>query len=490
MSRNEKLPSIKKNYLYTLGFQILQIIVPFITTPYVSRVLGAEKIGAFSYVNATFLYFQLIAVLGIGTYSQVEAAKIRRNKKELSQFFAEVMTLRWITTGVSAIIYFVFIVFQKEYISLYAVEFIALFGYAIDVTWLYEGVENFKHIMIKNTAVKLLSIVCIFLFIKSTKDTVIYLLINVCGIFIGNASVIPYIKNYISLEQLERLHLKKHFQQTMVYFLPTIASTVLLTVDKLMLGYLTESKVYNGYYEQAIKIDTIVFSVFSSFYHTMRSRMAYLFSGNEEKEIKRLMKKTFNFIALLSIPVSIGIFVVSDFFVIWFFGKEYKPVIDLLKIMAPWLLIKPMSNCFLDQYLTPNGRQKTSNIIIWTGAVINLILNYFFINAFMARGAAAATLLSEVIMLLLSWVCCKDILSVGDWICISKKYLISGLGMLIILNIVSMKLKADVISTMILVAIGVAVYIGCLIILRDSFFLDQINSFVGKFKQRYRRGNQ
>ena len=142
MSRNEKLPSIKKNYLYTLGFQILQIIVPFITTPYVSRVLGAENIGAYSYVNATFLYFQLIAVLGIGTYSQVEAAKIRRNKKELSQFFAEVMTIRWITTGVSAIIYFGFIVFQKEYISLYAVEFIALFGYAIDVTWLYKVLKT------------------------------------------------------------------------------------------------------------------------------------------------------------------------------------------------------------------------------------------------------------------------------------------------------------------------------------------------------------
>lgn len=490
MNDKEKLPSLKRNYVYTLGFQILQIIVPFITTPYVSRVLGAENIGAYSYVNATFLYFQLIAILGIGTYSQVESAKIRKNKEKLSQFFVEVMTIRWITTGISSIMYFGFIVFQKEYISLFVVEFIALFGYAIDVTWLYEGVENFKHIVIKNTIVKLLSVVCIFLFVKSSKDTVIYLLINVCGIFIGNASIIPYIKNYITLKNIRRLQLKKHFQQTMVYFLPTIASTILLTVDKLMLGYLTESKVYNGYYEQAIKIDTIVFSIFSSFYHTMRSRMSYLFSGNEEKEIKRIMKKTFNFIALLSIPVSIGVFVVSDFFVIWFFGKEYIPVIDLMKIMAPWLLIKPMSNCFLDQYLTPNGRQKTSNKIIWTGAAVNLILNYFFIRAFMARGAAAATLLSELVILLLSWICCRDILSIREWYHISKKYLLAGTVMLIILNIVLTKLKADVVSTIIIVVIGAVVYMVALIIMRDSFLLEQINAFFNRLDLKNRRDNQ
>lgn len=487
MNEKEKLPNIKGNYLYTLGFQILQIIVPFITTPYVSRVLGAQNIGVYSYVNAMFLYFQLIAILGIGTYAQVESAKIRNDKDKLSQFFAEIMALRWITTGISSVLYFIFIAFQKEYKQLYAVEFIALLGYAIDVTWLYEGVENFKHIMIKNGIVRLLSVMCIFLFVRTDDDTALYFLINVSGILIGNISVIPYLKKYISLKNIEKLYLKRHFQQTLIYFLPTIASTVLLTMDKLMLGYLTEGKLQNGYYEQAIKVDTIVFSLFSSFYHTMKSRMSYLFSGNERKEIKEMMKKTFSFITFLSIPVSIGIFIVSDFFVVWFFGDEYLPVVGLLKIMAPWLFVRPMSNCFLDQYLTPNGHQKTANAIIWTGATVNLILNYFLINVFMAKGAAAATLLSEVVMLSLSWFCCKDILTVSEWIHISKKYLLSGMGMLFVLKIVSIRLKANMISTIVLVVIGGVFYIGSLIVMRDSFLLVQINGFINQFRLKYRR---
>lgn len=486
MKERKKLPNIKVNYLYTLGFQILQIIVPFITTPYVSRVLGAENIGIYSFVNAMFLYFQLIAILGIGTYAQIESAKLRDNKEKMSQFFSEIMIIRWITTGISAILYYIFITSQDEYRQLYIIEYIALLGYAIDVTWLYEGVENFRYIVIKNVAVRLLSVICIFLFVRHDNDIAIYLLINVSGNFIGNISVIPYIKNYVSLKNLKRLCLKRHFQKILVYFLPTIASTILLTMDKIMLGFLTGDKAQNGYYEQAIKIYTIIFSIFSAFYHTMKSRISYLISNNEEDRIEELMTKTFNFIVFLSVPLSFGIFIVSDFFVDWFLGIEYHFVSELLKIMSPWLLIKTMSNCFLDQYLTPTGHQKTVNIIIWAGAAINLILNYIFIRRYMANGAAIATLLSEFIILIMSWFSCKNVLKISQWIYVSKKYFISGVCMLIVLKVISTRLKSNIISTIALVLFGSGIYLGGLIIMKDYFLLEQINIFSNKFKKLYK----
>ena len=100
-----------RNYLYNLMYQIITIILPIITTPYVSRILGADGIGKYSLTSTYAQYFVLFGMIGLGMYCSREIAYVRDDKYKLSKIFWELNFLRFITMGTSVIIYILFCVY-------------------------------------------------------------------------------------------------------------------------------------------------------------------------------------------------------------------------------------------------------------------------------------------------------------------------------------------------------------------------------------------
>ena len=476
--------SLKSNYLYTLSYQILLIIAPLITAPYISRVLGAENIGIYSYTSANVTYFILFGVLGLSTYSQREVAKRRDNEKKLSQFFVESVVVRLMTMGMSIVVYMIFIHMQSEYKVMYEIHMTLLIAQLVDITWLLQGLEKFKAIAIRNLIIKILTVIMMFVFVKSADDLYVYTWINGLGTLLGNMSVIPYAKKNICLKNCERLHLVKHLKTTMIFFLPSIASVLITTVDKMMIGYYTVAKLQNGYYEQATKIELLIFSVFSSLNIIMRPRMAYLSAGGKNEEIQEKMWLSVQYVITLALPMSFGLFCVADHFVPWFFGEEYFPVIGLLKIFAWWLSFKAVSNCILEQYIIPMGGEVTATKIFWIGAVVNVILNAWLIPGRGAAGAAVASVVSEFVILAMTYWKSSHVIPLKKIIKVSWKKFLAVLIMMAILLYTNFLFSATVISCVIQIIFGVAIYLTSLLVLRDQFLTEILRNSVKIMRKR------
>ena len=188
--------SIAKNYLYNLTYQILTLILPLITTPYVSRVLGAEGIGIYSYTYSIVSYFILFGGLGIALYGKREIAYVQEKKEERKRIFYELVFFRAITLVIGIAVYCIFFVNSEPYGVYYKIWLIELIATMIDISWFFQGLEEFKRTVVRNIIVRLASVTLIFVLVKAPSDLNKYLMIYAIADLIGNLSLWLYLPKY------------------------------------------------------------------------------------------------------------------------------------------------------------------------------------------------------------------------------------------------------------------------------------------------------
>ena len=333
--------SVEKNYLYNLIYQMLVAVIPLIVTPYVGRVLGAEGVGAFSYTTAMTGYFALFGNLGVATYGQLKIAGERNNKHEMSKTFHELALLRifLMTIVLGAFFIFVFTASQKENRTLYLVLIVQIVAAMFDISWFLQGLEEFKKIVLRNTIIKVISVVLIFAFVKKQSDLYLYAFIMNGSTLLGNLSIWLFIPSFIEKVSIRELRPFSHLKACLTYFIPTIATTVYLTLDKTMIGWFTSTNVENGYYEQANKIEQMAVTVVTSLSVVTMPRMAYLFKNNETEKLKNRLEQTISFISMIAVPMCFGMAAVSDYFIPLYLGNDFLPSIVLLKIFSLLLIV-------------------------------------------------------------------------------------------------------------------------------------------------------
>ena len=232
-----KKQSITKNYLYNLSYQILTMFLPLIITPYISRVLGANNIGIYSYTLSVTTFFILFGSLGVALYGQREIAYHQNNKMKYSYIFWEVLILRCISMAISlGIYYFTFGIGNNEYNIYYQILMFEIIGNIIDISWFFQGLEEFKKIIFRNALIKLISLLLIFIFVKRIEDLVIYFFIYVGSTFFGNLSLWLYIPQKIEKINLNKIRVGRHLKPTIALFIPQIAIQLYTILDKVMIG--------------------------------------------------------------------------------------------------------------------------------------------------------------------------------------------------------------------------------------------------------------
>lgn len=477
-------PSIKKNYIYSLLYQILSMITPLITAPYVSRVLGADGMGIYSYTSSYMTYFSLIAALGTSSYGTREIARCRNNQKDYSKKFWEIELLTVFTTLASLVAWLVLIMASHRN----RVYFIALIPQLVatifDISWFYTGHEKIGYTVFWNAICKIVGAICIFAFIKDKSDVVLYLFLNASIIMLGNISMWVFLPRMLVKVNHREFKFKRHFHETLIYFVPTIATTVYTVLDKTLIGVITQDNYQNGYYEQANKIINMAkTAVFVSVNSVMAARISYLFAENKIDEIKARIEKSMNFILLLGFAATFGVVAVAKDFVPVFFGDGYEPVVSLLYWMSPLILIIGISNCLGSQYYNPAGLRLQSSKYIITGAVVNLIMNLILIPKLGAVGAVIGSNVAELTISALYLKNCNGYLNISQVLNCSYKRLIAGMTMIVIVKTVSWSSLSGLALLICEVMTGAVVYFFVLFVLKDNMLKDALLLLKEKVKK-------
>ncbi len=476
--------TITKNYIYNLTYQILILILPLVTTPYISRILGAENIGIYSYTVSIATYFILFGSLGIALYGQRQIAYEQRKLKKLSKTFWEIIILRFFTMTISMLIFYFIFVKGEQYETYYKILLLELLANCFDISWLFQGLEEFKKTVIRNIIVKLISVIAIFTFVKSVNDLEIYFLIYVLSNLIGNLSLWAYLPKYLKRVKLKQLNIIQHLKPTIGLFIPQIAIQVYTILDKTMIGAIIADKSEVGYYEQSQKIVKILLTVITSLGTVMLPRIANTFVSGDKAKVTSYMKKSFNMVFLLAFPMLFGVIAVSKSFVPVFFGQGYDKVTILMNIISPILLLIGLSNVTGTQYLLPTKRQKEYTISVVCGAIINFLMNIGLIYKFGAVGASIGTVIAESTVTLIQMYTVRKDFKLKEIFQLARNYFLSSIIMFIICLIIGKFIKNNLISIIIQVVIGGITYGSCLLILKDNFIFE----IFGRIKNKI-RGN-
>ncbi len=499
--------SLVKNYFYNLIYEVLILVLPIITTPYLARVLGAEKIGIYTYTYSIVTYFILFGSLGVAMYGQREIAYAQDNLEARKRIFFEIVIFRFTTIILSTLVYSFFFMRSGEYSLYYRILLFELIGAAFDISWFFQGIEEFKRTVTRNVLVRICSVTLVFIFVKTKEDLAKFTLIYSLADCLGNMSLWLYLPKYLKGVKVRNINFLRHLPQITLLFVPQIANQIYKILDTTMIGKLVSDKSETGFYEQGQRVIRLLLTIVTSLGTVMIPRMANTFATGDKKKIREYLNLSFNFVFFLGFPLTFGIVSVAKAFVPVFLGDGYDKVVTLIYLICPIILLMGVANVIGTQYLLPTKRQKEFTISITIGLIVNFVLNYILIKLYASIGACIATVLSQLVVDGVQFFFVREDINGKEILKLTRKYLVSSLVMFGFCFAVRKLLSVSSISNfiygfakeekngefmfnIILVAIqvlvGVITYIGMLIILKD----DYIYKFINKLKEKISNRNK
>ena len=343
---------IKKNYLLNSINQVLVLIIPLITTPYLSRVLEPDGIGIYSYKSSITAYFVLFATFGISCYGQRAISYCQDDVYRRSVTFWETTIIKALSSSIS-LLFFLIMASQSASSTLYYIMSLNIISCLFDISWFYQGIEDFKSITIRNLFFKTLNVICILIFVRKKSDIYIYSLITLGGMALNSISLWMGIRRHIRFITLNQLHPLRRLPVVLSLFAPSIAIEIYTVLDKTMIGWITKDSFQSGYYEQALKITKTALAVVTSMGAVMMSRIGHYHAIKEKEKLNSTLYDSFRFVWFISIPICFGLIAISNNFVPWLFGKGYDDVSLLIRILSPLVVFIGISNVTGIQYLVP-----------------------------------------------------------------------------------------------------------------------------------------
>ena len=391
------ISNVKKNFLYQSVYQILMVITPLITSPYISRILGAENIGVYNYYYSIAYYYGIFSALGISNYGNRSIATIRtEGKNERSNKFWEIFFMQAIASLIVVLFFIIHLIStrDKERMNL-SIEGLYILSVCLDISWFFFGIENFKITVARSFIIKLITVVSIFIFIKTSEDLYKYTFIMAAGALISSLVLWRYLIKVVDKPKIKITSILPHFKPNLLLFIPVISLAIFHYMDKIMLGMMSSMEEL-GYYSNADKVINIPMGLIISLGTVMLPRMSKLRAENEIGKVNQYLNNSIIFSVWMSCALCFGIAAVAEDFIPLFFGEGFEKCTVLLQLLSPVVIIKSWSNVFKTQFLIPAHKDKEFTISVLMAAVINIILNFQLIPILGAVGAVIGTLVAEL----------------------------------------------------------------------------------------------
>ena len=472
-----------KNYLYNASYQILNMLIPLITVPYISRVLGAHDVGINEYTNSWVTFFYLMGQMGVTLYGNREVAYHREDLYERSRTFWGVEALQLLTVSASLLAYlFAVFTFSTTFKYYFLMQGLWIIATGLDISWYFMGLENFRVTVVRNSVVRLVSVFLIFGFVKNVNDLGKYILILGGTQLVGNLTLWPYLRGNVIWVNIKKWHPFKHFYPALLLFIPTITTQVYLVLNRLMLGRMSTQTAL-GNFGQSDKIVKFVLAVVTATGTVMLPHVANKFAKGDIKGVRASLYSSFNFVSAISIPMMFGLMAISQVFAPWFLGQQFEPSGKIMFIEAPIIVLIAWSNVTGTQYLMPVNRVKEFTTSVTIGAVSNVIFNLFLIEAWGANGAALATVGSEFLVTVSQLIMIRKTISRRRLFREQWKYIAIGLVMFIVVNRISTTINMTIANLVLEVLVGALIYFLGLVLTRASIIDEAQKLFKAKFSK-------
>lgn len=478
--------SIKRNVILNGIQQIVTLLLPFITVPYLTRVIGKDGIGTYSYTSSIIQYFILFGTIGLSLYGTREIAYVRNNKKQCDQAFWQIQFLRMSCCTLALLVYVaILVLFQPDYKVCMYIQIFALLANMIDISWYYQGIEEFDKIVFRSVLCRIIGTVCIFVFVRSSNDTWIYVLIQVLILFLGNVALwIPASKS-IESPNIDYKKVLIIIRPAIALFIPQVAIELYAVFDKTMLGFLsTVGDV--GLYAKAEEFSKIPLMLISVIAAVLFPRMSNIFAEKGEAALDVGLNNNIKLISFIGVGASFGIFGIAENFVPWMMGAEFHGSIELMKLMAPLSFIIGLSNMIGRQYLLPSNQSRIFTITVTFGAATNFILNILLIQRIGAVGACIATLIAEGIVTISQLLYVRKHIEVKSYLFDLLKCVIAGIVMLVAVYFTGEFVSVQIFNTISQIIIGILVYFIMLTLFKNPYAALFRKEAIGALKRMIR----
>lgn len=473
----EKKDPLKLNIIYSTVYQVLVLIIPLITAPYVSRVLGATNLGIYSYTQAFANYFVLFAMLGVANYGNRSIAQVRDDSKLLSRTFWEIYSFQIFVTIIISIIYLIYcFVAVSQNRIIYLLQFLYVVSAGFDINWFFFGIEKFKLTVTRNIIIKIINAVLIFALVKERSDLSIYTLIMSLGTLVSVVILIPFLMRYVSFEKIEVKNVLKHIKPNLILFIPVIAISLYNIMDKLMLGYLSTADEV-AFYSNAEKIAQLPNSIIMAVGNVLMPRMSNLIATGEKEKSSKLFDKSMTFMIVSSVLLAFGMASVSKVFAPWFYGEEFARCGLFILWLCPTIVFKSIAGSVRTQLIIPMERDKVYILSVSVGAAVNLLANYFFIPLYQGLGAVLGTVLAEAAVCLIQIKMTTDLVKYGKYIKYTVVSCIFGSIMYVILQIIT--IKSALLNILVSMMVGALIYS----VLSGVYFIKIEGYSIGKIRK-------
>ncbi len=480
-----KNKSVTMNVIYNMIFQIFTTCLPVITTPYLSRTLGLYQSGVYSFVDSIVTLFTIFGSIGTSLYGCRKIAYIRDDKEKLSITTYEIILLKLLLLIPVLIIYLLMFCIYNEYSIYFIINILTVIGSAIEISWFYNGIEDFKSITIRNFIIKIIFIICLFIFIKSPKDLGKYVILVCTTNFLGNISMWFLLKNYLMPLKKVKLHPFKHLKESFVLFIPQSANYVYSLADKTMLGYLTPTLSNVGVYDYAYRIVKMIINILQSMGYVILSRIANLSANNNKKDIVKYINKSISFSLFLAFPMMLGLVAIAKNFVPIYLGEEFQEVSRVILVICPLIVITSFNSILGTQLLLAIKKDKEYTKATVLGAITNIVLNFLLIPYLGIYGACLTSLFSEILVLIIELHYSKEYVRLSEIIINNYKPLIASIIMFIVCKLIGLINLNIILIIIFQIGIAILIYFGLMFIMKDKIFIEIINKVFNFLKIKY-----
>lgn len=449
---------LKMNLTFSSLYQVLNIVIPLVTTPYLSRIIGAEGIGIYAYTFSIAAIFSMIAVFGGDTYGTRTLAQLSDDKREISAAFFEILLIQFIIAIAAISAYIAFVFNADRYQVVLYVQGLHILASMLSVNWFFYGRGDFKYVSIRNAFIKLLLLVSIFIFVKEKKDVLTYVALSSIADIACILSVWPKLLKETVFVKISMKATIRHIKPMLMLFIPVITTAVYQRVNKIMLGSLSSID-QSGYFENADKVINVFIALIAGIGLVLNAHISELISTEPEDGATNFVQKMINTIMFITVGIAFGIASVALPFSALFFGVDFSACGPLLKLYAPIIVIKAYSSLFFSAYLIPYKKDLTYIAATIIGAIISIASNYLLIPRYASYGAVVATLLAESAVTMYLVICTRRVFLPRKLITTMLPCVISGLIMYLTIVRISPNLVSGIFGIVLLTIAGACIYL-------------------------------